>query len=299
MTSPLSRDALPPGRAIAALLLNAFIWGVSWWPFRWLNEHGLHSLWATAAIYLLAWLLVVARAPRATLAAMSNPALLALGGASGVTNACFNWGVATGDVVRVVLLFYLMPIWSVLFARVLLDEPIRPRSIGLVLLAVSGAVIVLWRPGAGMPLPESRADWLGLTGGVAFALTNILLRKLSARPSGALAGAMFAGGTIMPACVALGMASGIGGASVPWPALAPAGYGPLALLAVGFVAANLALQYGAARLPARVTAVVMLSEVVFAAGSAVWLGGEVLTAQLVLGATLIISTSLISALQPR
>ena len=102
MTSPLSRDALPPGRAIAALLLNAFIWGVSWWPFRWLNEHGLHSLWATAAIYLLAWLLVVARAPRATLAAMSNPALLALAGASGVTNACFNWGVATGDVVRVV-----------------------------------------------------------------------------------------------------------------------------------------------------------------------------------------------------
>ena len=73
----------------------------------------------------------------------------------------------------------------------------------------------------------------------------------------------------------------------------------LALLAVGFVAANLALQYGAARLPARVTAVVMLSEVVFAAGSAVWLGGEVLTAQLVLGATLIIGTSLISALQPR
>jgi hypothetical protein len=65
-----------------------------------LNEHGLHSLWATAAIYLLAWLLVVARAPRATLAAMSNPALLALAGASGVTNACFNWGVATGDVVQ-------------------------------------------------------------------------------------------------------------------------------------------------------------------------------------------------------
>ena len=186
-----------------------------------------------------------------------------------------------------------------LFARVLLDEPIRLRSIGLVLLAVSGAVIVLWRPGAGMPLPESRADWLGLIGGVAFALTNILLRRLSARPSGALAGAMFAGGTIMPACVALGMASGIGGASVPWPALASAGYGPLALLALGFVAANLALQYGAARLPARVTAVVMLSEVVFAAGSAVWLGGEVLTAQLVLGATLIIGTSLMSALQPR
>ena len=299
MTTLLSRGAHPSGGAIVALLLNAFIWGVSWWPFRWLNEHGLHSLWATAAIYLLAWLLVFARSPRAAVAAVANPGLLALAAASGVTNACFNWGVATGDVVRVVLLFYLMPIWSVLFARLLLGEPMRPRSIGLVLLAVSGAVIVLWRPGAGMPLPESRADWLGLAGGVGFAMTNVLLRKLSASPSSELAGAMFAGGTIMPSFVALGMAAGIGGTTVPWPALAPVGYGPLALLAAGFVVANLALQYGAARLPARVTAVVMLSEVVFAAGSAVWLGGEVLTAQLVLGAALIIATSLISALQPR
>ncbi|HPU52109.1 MAG TPA: DMT family transporter [Burkholderiaceae bacterium] len=297
MISHASHPAPPSGRAISALLLNAFIWGVSWWPFRWLNEHGLHSLWATAAIYLLAWLLVLARSPGLALGALANPALLALAAAAGVTNACFNWGVATGDVVRVVLLFYLMPIWSILFGRVLLGEPLRARSIGLVLLAVTGAVIVLWRPGTGLPLPESRADWLGLIGGVGFALTNILLRKYSGRPATALASAMFAGGTIMPTTVALAMASGIGGTAVPWPALASAAYGPLALVAVAFVAANLALQYGAARLPARVTAVVMLSEVVFAAGSAVWLGGQMLTMQLVLGAALIIGTSLISALQ--
>ena len=39
--------------------------------------------------------------------------------AAGTTNATFNWAVTLGDVVRVVLLFYLMPLWAVLLARLL------------------------------------------------------------------------------------------------------------------------------------------------------------------------------------
>ena len=48
-----------------ALTLNAFVWGTSWWPFRRLESHGLHPLWATALIYLLAVALIVAMRPRA------------------------------------------------------------------------------------------------------------------------------------------------------------------------------------------------------------------------------------------
>ena len=98
---------------------------------------------------------------------LMNTGWLAL--ASGLTNALFNSAVAIGDVVRVVLLFYLMPIWAVLLARLLMGEPLRALSIGLVLLAVIGAGIVLWRPGVGVPLPASRADWLGVAGGMFFA----------------------------------------------------------------------------------------------------------------------------------
>jgi hypothetical protein len=34
--------------AAAALLLNAFVFGLSWWPFRALQSQGLHPLWATS-----------------------------------------------------------------------------------------------------------------------------------------------------------------------------------------------------------------------------------------------------------
>jgi hypothetical protein len=39
---------------VLALVFNAFVWGVSWWPFRQLHGAGVHPLWATALMYALA-----------------------------------------------------------------------------------------------------------------------------------------------------------------------------------------------------------------------------------------------------
>jgi EamA domain-containing membrane protein RarD len=57
--------------------------------------------------------------------------------ASGTTNACFNWGVTIGDVVRVVLLFYLMPLWAVLLARLLLGERMTSAALRRVRVALA------------------------------------------------------------------------------------------------------------------------------------------------------------------
>ena len=38
---------------VAALVVNAFVWGCSWWPFRELQDEGVHALWSTALI--LTW----------------------------------------------------------------------------------------------------------------------------------------------------------------------------------------------------------------------------------------------------
>src|SRR5437764_10689668 len=104
---------------ILALVFNAFVWGTSWWPFRALQVHGLHPLWTTVFVYLAAVLAIAALRPRAFAQLVHTPALWVLVLASGVTNAAFNWGVVIGDVVRVVLLFYLMPLWTALLARLL------------------------------------------------------------------------------------------------------------------------------------------------------------------------------------
>ena len=133
----------------AALTLNALVWGTSWWPLRQLAERGLHPLWATAIIYAVAAAVILLLRPGALAQVLRTPVLWVLMLAAGTTNAAFNWGVVAGDVVRVVLLFYLMPLWTVLFARALLREPITPQAGARVLLALLGAAVVLWPPGSG------------------------------------------------------------------------------------------------------------------------------------------------------
>jgi drug/metabolite transporter (DMT)-like permease len=58
---------------------------------------------------------------------------------------------------------------------------------------------------------------------------------------------------------------------------------------------NLALQFGASRLPANVTSVVMLTEVLFASLSAWLLGGGSLSGPVLLGGGLILAAALLSA----
>ena len=111
--------------AAAALLFNAFTWGVSWWPFRQLHAQGVHPLWATALCYLLVSAALALWRPGAVRDVLRTPTLWVLVFASGCTNAAFNWGVTTGDVVRVVLLVHLMPLWTLLLARWLLHEPLH------------------------------------------------------------------------------------------------------------------------------------------------------------------------------
>ncbi len=281
---------------IACLLLNAFIWGLSWWPFRQLNALGLHSLWATGFAFAFSTIAITLWRPRVWAALLDRPALAWLVLAAGVTNAAFNWGVMIGEVVRVVLLFYLMPVWAALLARWLLGEAITAIALIRIGLALAGAVVVLYQPGHGLPLPSSLPDWLGFIGGIAFAAVNVLVRRHATAPDEARALAMFIGGAI----VALGMAALLtssGRIAAP-PAIAPIWAAGCAALAIALLGGNLALQYGAARLPSSLTSLVMLSEILFAAVSSIWLGGESLHARTVVGGVLIMSAAALAALLP-
>lgn len=295
------RGGRPEGAvmAVLALTLNACVWGVSWWPLRRLHEAGLHPLWATALVYAAVVGVIALRWPAAFAQLGRAPVLWLLALAAGGTNAAFNWGVSIGDVVRVVLLFYLMPLWSVLLARLLLGEHLSAWAGLRIALALLGAAIVLKPVGAGWPLPASLPDWLGIAGGFSFALNNVMLRREARQPAEARALAMFVGGAAVSGLLALGL-GGLGLAGgVPLP---PPPRLDWLLVAVGLsgamLAANLALQYGAARLRASTTAVVMLTEVVFATVSAVWWGEQRMTPQVWLGGALILAAAALAALEP-
>ncbi len=280
--------------AVVALLGNAFCYGLSWWPFRQLQALGVHPLWATVLVDALVLLVIVALAPRVLGQLTRSWALWPLLLAAGCTNVGFNWAVTIGDVVRVVLLFYLMPVWVAILAWPLLGERPSLRSVACMLLALGGVVLVLKTPDSPWPWPHDLADALALMGGFSFALTNLLLRRLRDSDAMTMTATMLLGGALLCALTAwVGMEQGLVPA-LPAPA-APWLLGALGLaLMIG--AGNVSLQYGAARLQANTTSIVLLCEVVFASVSAILLGAGVLTERVAIGGALIFAAALLSAL---
>ena len=289
--------------AVLALTFNALVFGLSWWPLRQLDILDLHPLWATAGVFLLATLVLTLVQPVGWLSFKQYSSLGWLMLASGLTNVGFNWAVTTGDVVRVVLLFYLMPTWSLLLAWWLLGERPTRGALARLSLALVGVVLVLKPPDSPWPLPQDLPDLLALLSGFTFALTNIWLLRLQHTPASGRMLAMFGGGAVMAVCCAvLATLSGVITPTLTLPVPSAEllarvlAWAPWALgLSAAFLLSNFALQYGAARLSAHTTAMVMMSEVVFASVSSVALGASVLTWRIALGGGMIVAAALLAS----
>ena len=171
------KDARLPALAVA---FAAVMWGLWWIPVRWLGERGLHGDWPSLALFgvTAALLAPLAITRRARLRAGGADLMLS-GVLFGVMMVLWNHAVLIGEVVRVVLLFYLAPVWATLLAVTVLRETVGVWRFLSVALGLSGAVVVLGFE-QGWPLPRSTADWLGLLSGLLFALSATLARRAEA-----------------------------------------------------------------------------------------------------------------------
>jgi drug/metabolite transporter (DMT)-like permease len=275
---------------VLSLLYSATFWGIVWYPLRLLADAGLHGLWQAVASYLAAGtlLLVVHAAGGAPLRGRARD-LWRMSLAAGWCNVAFMIAMLEGNVVRVLLLFYLSPVWAVLLARWWLGERMTRRSLAVLAAALAGAAVMLYEPAIGVPLPSTRADGLALSAGLAFAVTTVEARRLQAVsiPAKTLASWV----SVIAVALAWIVVSG-----VPVPA-APAGAwaGALALGWTGFFLATIAVQFGTTRLPVQRSAVVMLFELVVGALSSAWLAGEYTGAREWVGGFLIAAAGLAAA----
>jgi drug/metabolite transporter (DMT)-like permease len=279
---------LPLAAALAALI-NASVWGLSWIPLKYLERNGVPSLWATFFVFLLCSIAVVAVRRRAPRTLWENKSLWWLVIAAGGTNACFNIALAQGDVVRCILLFYLMPMWVVPLARWLLKEAVTPSALARVALAIAGASLVLGEGRFIAPIPVSIADWLAVAGGAFFALNNVILRKYNQTPEDARALGMFLGAVVIAPLTIFALSFTAHPMTLD---AQPLAWLVVVAFAVFVLIGNLALQYGAGRLPANVLSVLMLSEILVATVSS-WFGGAAaITSATLIGGALIVSASL-------
>jgi drug/metabolite transporter (DMT)-like permease len=282
---------LQPARylPVLALLVGASTWGIVWYPYRLLAHSGVGGEWSALITYGIATVAGLALFPRAPREWLPRPWLFLLMGLSaGISNVAYIVSVLEGNVMRVVLLFYLAPLWTIPLAHFILKEKLDARGYGVMAIATLGAMVMLWHPEIGAPWPQSRADWLGVAAGGFFALCNVLVRKAEGAGNAAKSLGILLGVTLVAAPAALFFAP-----TLAWSAVT--GEWPLLLgIGITLVAMSLVLQYGLTHIAATRAVVILLFELVVATAAAWFLAGEVGGMREWIGGALIVAASLMS-----
>ncbi len=284
--------------AVLVLLFSSSMWGLTWWPLKSFAAEGLSGpmlamlTYGFAGLLGLPWLLKQRPQWRAQAGFL---VLIALVGGWG--NTAFVSAMVQGDVVRVMLLFYLAPVWSVLGGRLFLGERVSQRRALAVALSLGGAFLVVGGMAA-FSSPPSAADLLAITAGLAFSGNNILARKAQGVPVASKTVGLLLGCGVTSALM-LGAMAWFGAASATWPSAAAFSPRMLVLLAafsliwMGLV--TFTWQWSVTRLEAGRSGVIAIAELVVALLSATLSGFETMTLVEYMGAALIVCAAVLEA----
>ncbi len=275
---------------VFSLLLSATLWGLFWYPLRLLEQAGLSGLWSTLLIYMGTLPLLLYMLHGRYHEFRQAPRLLAgLALASGWCNVAFVLAVLDGNIVRVLLLFYLSPFWATLIGWWFLGEKVHRSTVLVLVVALSGAVIMLWHPQMGLPFKSEEADWLALSSGFSFALTNALVRKAQTTSLQTRTATSWLGVMLVALVLLLVSASPLGKPS------------PAALLAapiigvLGITIMTFTVIYGVSHMALHRSAIILLFEIIVGAVSSQLLTREVISLQEWIGGALVMLAAFLSA----
>jgi drug/metabolite transporter (DMT)-like permease len=278
---------------VLVLLAASAAWGLTWIPLKYFAGFGLQGVSVTlvghgsVGALSLPWLAFRFGAWRG---AWRQMLLLSLFG--GLANLAFACAIVSGDVVRVMVLFYLLPAWGVLGGWLLLGERVDALRKLTVVAALGGAFLILG--GVQMlAVRPSLTDVLAVVAGMALALNNVLFRKLAKVTVPDKVAAMFAG------CLVLAVPLTLLGVQ-PLPTSVPAAVW-LQLVAFGLVwlfVATVGTLWGVAHMEAGKSSVLIIMELLTAVASAALINGLRLRPIEWLGGLLIVTAAFIEARRP-
>ncbi|HEY8353466.1 MAG TPA: DMT family transporter [Methylophilaceae bacterium] len=277
--------------AVSGLLFGAACWGVIWYPYRLMQEAGVSGIESSFYTYLIAAVLgalLFLRHWRGLLNLPQSAYWLAL--AAGWTNLSYVIAIIDGEVMRVMLLFYLSPLWTLILAHFWLGERVGRNGLMVILMSLLGAYIMLWQPDA-LPLPRNGAEWIALSSGMAFALTNVITRRSSHLSLRVKSMAVWCG-VIAVAGVMLPFQDG---PLLPTDMLTAWHWLLMVVVALLLMAATLLVQFGLTVIPVTRAAVIFLFELVVAAVASYFLAHEALSLREWLGGALIVIAAVVAA----
>ena len=268
-------------------LYSGFVFGIYWIPLRALERSGFEGMWATTLFNgasLLVILPVILYYWRNFFYLRWRFHLICFGVGTGYT--LYASAFLYTEVVSAIVMFYMMPIWGFLLARIIIKDPITPiRWISMVA-AFTGLWIILGKD-SGVPLPRNIGDWMSLSGGLVWAgLSLMLLTDKEENPVNYAAG--FVGWGFITCLVSALIATHLGYSATPnWSALLSETFWLLPFAAIVIIPAAIATIYAPTKLNPGIVGLLFMCEISVATITAALWAGEPFGPRQILGVIMI------------
>lgn len=280
-----------PKYAVLVLIISSIGWGITWLPIKLINEMGLDSMqliliaFSSGTIVSLPWLFKQHARWKSSLGFM-----LMIGIAGGFANSAFQTAIVHGDVIRVMILFYMLPVWSVIGGRIFLQEQIDRLRLSAVVLCLAGAAIILdvWNTSwQGI----SWIDLLAIGSGLGLAATNILFRFTQTIPLMSKISVTFIGCTVI-----IGAFLGTSTTSAALPGNQAI---PLAMLygAIWIMLITIGTQWAVTKMEAGRSSIILVMELVVAVVSAAIISNAQLGMNEMIGGAMVIGAALVEGMR--
>ena len=279
--------------AVFGLLFGAVCWGIIWYPYRLLSEAGVSGVASSFYTYIITLVISSLFLGKYWRSVGKLPlSIVWLGLVAGWTNLSYVLAIIDGEVMRVMLLFYLSPLWTLILAHFWLKERTQFTGYMAIIASLVGAFVMLHDPELGhFPLPRNVAEWLAVSAGIGFALTNVIARKSSHLTLTAKSYAIWIG-VIVVSLLFVPLTQ----STIPSPAnFRLVDWCVMILIALMLIAATLFVQYGVSKIEATRASVLFLFELVVAAIAAYYLANETMDLNEWLGGGLIVVAAIFAA----
>lgn len=284
------RDETNKYLPVISILIGTIFWGLLWWPLKFFASVGLTGNLIGMTAYSMVGIVALPIVWRERKLWRSELKLLLLiGFFFALANITFTTALMQGEVVRVMLLFYLLPIWGALGGKFILKEKLSMRRYLAIALSLMGVFVIMG--GASMfSQPFSMVDIMSVSAGFCLSATGIA-NKMAVRIP--LASRAFVPFIFCPPLALLSHYF----LPTPMPELGMNVWLLLAVFAfIWLFGATIFNTYGLANLEASRASILQVTELFVAIITATLIGGEVLETKEYIGGALIIVATIFEAL---
>ena len=154
------------------VVIACLFWGTYWIPLRLIDKSNNGSVWPICISFLLLSLILINPLLRSlkTVFIHKNYYFFigCLFAALGIS--LYSESLLRGEIAKVVVLFYLCPIWGTIFARIILHQPFTIKRICSFLLGLIGLEIIIGVEN-GIFFHSTIVEWIALLAGLTWALS--------------------------------------------------------------------------------------------------------------------------------